>query len=45
MINPAVYPVPNDLSEFLRQCVDGDPGVVQERSYKRLNGLRRQQGA
>jgi hypothetical protein len=45
MINPVVYPVPNDLSDFLKRCVEVDPNVVREPSYRRLYGLRRQLGA
>jgi hypothetical protein len=45
ILDPVLYPVPNDLTEFLRFCLDGDPSVQSEASYKRLYGLRRQQGA
>ena len=45
LIDPARYPIPNDLAQFLELCVDIDPSAESEPSYKRLYGLRRQQGA
>ncbi len=45
LIDPAAYPVPNDLAESLQACVDADATVVNEPSYVRLYGLRRQRGA
>jgi hypothetical protein len=41
LIDPAVHPVPSDLSEFLDACIAADEGVVAESAYVRLDGLRR----
>jgi hypothetical protein len=45
LIDPPIYPVPNDLADFLQLCVDADPSVTAEASYIRLFGLRRLQSA
>jgi hypothetical protein len=45
LIDPAVYPVPNDLADFLQLCVEADPSVTAEPTYIRLFGLRRLQSA
>jgi hypothetical protein len=45
LIDPAAYPVPSDLAEFLQTCLDADPGITSEPSYIRLFGLRRQSAA
>jgi hypothetical protein len=45
LIDPVVHPVPSDLSEFLQACVEADGSVVNESSYIRLYGLRRQYAA
>jgi NAD-dependent SIR2 family protein deacetylase len=45
LVDPARYPVPDDLGAFLQECVEADPNVVKETSYVRLFGLRRQRGA
>jgi hypothetical protein len=41
LVDPAVHPVPSDLSEFLDACVEADGSAVNEPAYSRLNGLRR----
>lgn len=45
LIDPAIYPVPNDLADLLQLCVDADPGVKGDATYVRLFGLRRLQSA
>jgi hypothetical protein len=45
LINPAIYPVPNDLADFLQLCFDADASVTTEATYVRLFALRRLQGA
>jgi hypothetical protein len=45
LIDPAIYPVPNDLADLLQLCVDADPSVRGEATYVRLFGLRRLQSA
>ncbi len=45
LIDPSVYPVPDDLGELLDKCRNADTSVVEEPSYVRLYGLRRQRGA
>jgi hypothetical protein len=45
LIDPAIYPVPNDLADLLQLCVDADPSVAAEATYIRLFGLRRLQSA
>ena len=45
LIDPAIYPVPNDLADFLQLCVDADPSVTADATYIRLFGLRRLQSA
>ena len=41
LIDPALYPVPSDLGQLLRQCADADPGCISEPTYVRLRGLSR----
>lgn len=45
LLDPAQFPVPNDLTELLRECVRADPTVVNSPAYVRLYGLRRQRNA
>jgi len=45
IIDPAQFPVPNDLATLLQECVAENPAVANEPSYIRLFGLRRQRGA
>ena len=45
LIDPAIYPPPNDLATFLEECVRADPSVANEPGYTRLFALRRQMGA
>ena len=45
LIDPAVFPVPNDLAGFLQECVAADPAVADDPAYIRLYGLRRQRNA
>lgn len=45
IIDPAIYPIPEDLGAFLQDCVNANPAVVNEPSYVRLYGLRRLRGA
>jgi hypothetical protein len=41
LIDPTLFSVPNDLAEFLRECVAADPAVANDPAYIRLFGLRR----
>jgi NAD-dependent SIR2 family protein deacetylase len=45
LIDPALFPVPNDLGTLLQDCVAADPRVVTDPAYTRLHGLRRQRNA
>jgi hypothetical protein len=45
LIDPAVFPVPNDLATLLDECVAANPTVANEPAYVRLFGLRRQRSA
>jgi hypothetical protein len=45
LIDPAIYPVPDDLATFLEECVRADPSVATEPGYIRLFALRRHMGA
>jgi hypothetical protein len=45
LIDPAAYPVPSDLAIVLQECVSANPRIVDDPSYIRLFGLRRQRGA
>jgi hypothetical protein len=45
LIDPAVFPVPNDLAELLQDCVVANPAVESDPAYVRLYGLRRQRNA
>jgi hypothetical protein len=44
LIDPSLYPLPADLAALLRQYSEAYPAVVEQPSYIRLFGLRRQQG-
>jgi hypothetical protein len=45
LIDPALFPVPNDLAGLLQECVAADPAVANAPAYVRLHGLRRQRNA
>jgi hypothetical protein len=45
LVDPALFPVPSDLTGLLSECVAVDPTVVDDPSCVRLYGLRRQRGA
>jgi hypothetical protein len=45
LIDPAAYPVPNDLATLLQDCLSTSPTVANDPAYIRLYGLRRQRGA
>jgi hypothetical protein len=45
LIDPALFPVPNDLAALLQEALAANPAVANEPSYIRLFGLRRQRGA
>jgi NAD-dependent SIR2 family protein deacetylase len=45
LIDPARYPVPNDLAALLQEGLAANPAVAYEPSYVRLFGLRRQRSA
>jgi hypothetical protein len=45
LIDPAVFPVPNDLAALLHECVAANPAVANDSAYVRLYGLRRQRSA
>ncbi len=45
LIDPALFPVPNDLAGFLQECVAANPAVANDPAYVRLYGLRRQKNA
>jgi hypothetical protein len=45
LVDPAFYRVPSDLGEVLQECLEADPSVVNELTYRRLYGLRRAGGA
>ena len=45
LIDPALFPVPNDLAGFLQECVAANPAVADDPAYVRLYGLRRQRNA
>jgi hypothetical protein len=45
LIDPALFPVPNDLAQLLQECVIADPAVENGPAYVRLHGLRRQRNA
>jgi hypothetical protein len=45
LIDPAAFPVPNDLAGLLDECVLADPAVARDPAYLRLHGLRRQRAA
>jgi hypothetical protein len=45
LIDPAAFPVPNDLPRLLDDCVAADPTVAHDPAYVRLHGLRRQRNA
>lgn len=41
LVDPDLCPVPPDLTDLLRTCVEADPDVAQDPAYIRLYGLRR----
>jgi hypothetical protein len=45
LIDPALFPVPNDLAGLLQECVAADPAVANAPAYVRLHGLGRQRNA
>jgi hypothetical protein len=45
LVDATLFSIPNDLAEFLQECVAADPTVVAHPAYVRLNGLRRQRNA
>ena len=45
LIDPAVFPVPNDLAALLHECLTANPAVANDPAYVRLYGLRRQRNA
>ena len=45
LIDATLFSIPNDLADFLQECVAADPTVVAHPAYVRLNGLRRQRNA
>ncbi|MFL6306131.1 MAG: hypothetical protein ACJ8F3_11835 [Xanthobacteraceae bacterium] len=45
LIDPAVFPIPNDLATLLHQCVVANPAVTTDPAYVRLYGLRRHRNA
>jgi hypothetical protein len=45
LIDPAVFPIPNDLAALLHECVAANPVVANDAAYVRLYGLRRQRNA
>jgi hypothetical protein len=45
LVDPAKYPVPNDLATLLQECAAADPTIVNDPAYVRLFGLRRGRGA
>jgi hypothetical protein len=44
-IDPAAFPVPNDLATLLQECLAADPAVANEPAYVRLYGVRRLRNA
>lgn len=45
VIDPAEFPVPEDLAVSLQQCVEAEPGIENDPNYIRLHALRRRRGA
>jgi hypothetical protein len=45
LIDPAAFPVPNDLAGLLDECRAADPAVARDPAYSRLHGLSRQRSA
>lgn len=45
LVDPASFPVPDDLSELLIECVAADATAVRDPAYLRLHGLRRRRNA
>jgi hypothetical protein len=45
LVDPAIYPVPGDLGEFLQECSRLDPAITADPIYIRLFGLSRQVAA
>jgi hypothetical protein len=45
LIDPAIYPAPGDLGEFLQKCARADVRITSDPSYVRLFGISRQVAA
>ena len=45
LIDPAAFPVPDDLAGLINECVAASPAVARDPAYLRLHGLRRQRNA
>jgi hypothetical protein len=45
LIDPAAFPVPNDLPGLLDECVRAAPSVMQDPAYQRLYAIKRQRSA
>jgi hypothetical protein len=45
LIDPAKFPVPEDLAATLQQCVAAEPAIENDLNYIRLYALRRRRGA
>jgi hypothetical protein len=45
LIDPASFPVPNDLGQLLDECVAVDAAVAQDSAYQRLSAISRQRSA
>jgi hypothetical protein len=45
LIDPLLFPVPNDLIGLLNECVAASPDVARDPAYLRLHGLSRQRSA
>jgi hypothetical protein len=45
LVDPAKYPVPDDLATVLQECVAADPTIANDAAYVRLFGVRRGRGA
>jgi hypothetical protein len=45
LIDPELFPIPNDLGDFLQECVVASPAVTNDPAFIRLFGLRRQRSA
>ena len=45
LIDPAAFPVPNDLAAILEACVAADPNAGSDPAFIRLHALRRLRSA